>query len=65
MRIKHFRNDVTTKFSEIPGFKPKPKWQPPKDHPNLEVFLSQIEKKLSQLRLPHVIRTFLRKSGRE
>ena len=44
MRIKHFRNDITTKFSEIPGFKPKPKWQPPKDHPNLEVFLSQIEK---------------------
>ena len=47
MRIKHFRNDVTTKLSEIPGLKPKLKWQPPEDHPNLEVFLSQIEKKLS------------------
>ena len=45
MRIKwHFSNDVTLQPSEIPAFTPKFKWQSPKGHPNLEVFLNQIEK---------------------
>ena len=50
MRIKwHVRNDVTPQFSEIPAITPKSKWQPPKGHPKLEVFLSQIEKELFEL----------------
>ena len=40
----HFSNDVTLQPSEIPAFTPKFKWQSPKGHPNLEVFLNQIEK---------------------
>ena len=47
MRIKwYFRNDVTPQFSETPAFTPKSKLQPPKDHANLEVFLSQTEKEV-------------------
>ena len=43
MRIKsHFRNESTSDFSNIPAFAPKSAWKPPKDHPNLEVFLSQV-----------------------
>ena len=46
MRSKwHFRNNISGNFSEKPAFTPKFKWKPPKCHPNLEVFLSQIEKK--------------------
>ena len=40
---------VTPQFREIPAFTPKPKWQPPKGQPNLEVFWSQIEKELFEL----------------
>ena len=40
---------VTPQFSQILAFTPKPKWQPPKGHPNLEVFCSQIEKELFEL----------------
>ena len=44
-RVKwHFGNDVTPQFSETPEFAPKFKWQPPKAHPKIEVFLYQIEK---------------------
>ena len=47
MRLKwHFRNDTTPNFSEIPAFRPKSTWNPPKGHPNLEVFLSEVEKEL-------------------
>ena len=47
MRIKwHFRNEPTSDFSNIPAFAPKSAWKPPQDHPNLEVFLSQIESDL-------------------
>ena len=47
MRIKwHFRNKPTSEFSNIPAFAPKSAWKPPKDHPNLEVFLSQVESDL-------------------
>ena len=31
-------------FKETPVFAPNSSWKPPKGHPNLEVFLSQIEK---------------------
>ena len=46
MRLKwHFRNEPTTYFKEMPVFVPKSTWKPLKAHPNLEVSLSQIEKK--------------------
>ena len=47
MRLKwHFRNEITPNFSEVPAFRPKSLWNPPKGHPNLEVFLSETEKEL-------------------
>ena len=47
MRIKlHFWNETTPDFSNIPAFAPKSAWKPPKGHPNLEVFLSQVESDL-------------------
>ena len=47
MRLKwYFRNEVTPNFSEVPAFRPKSSWNPPKGHPNLEVFLSEVEKEL-------------------
>ena len=50
MRIKwYFRNEISENFSEKPAFTPKFKWKPPKGHPSLEVFLSQIEKELFEL----------------
>ena len=47
MRLKwYFRNEVTPNFSEVPAFRPTSSWNPPKGHPNLEVFLSEVEKEL-------------------
>ena len=47
MRIKwHFQNEPTSDFSNITAFAPKSAWKPPKGHPNLEVFLSQVESDL-------------------
>ena len=47
MRIKcRLRNEPTSDFSNIPAFAPKSAWKPPKGHPNLEVFLSQVESDL-------------------
>ena len=47
MRCKwHFRNEVSETFSEIPAFRPKLSWLPPKGHASLEIFLSQLEKEL-------------------
>ena len=34
----YFRNKMTLNFSEIPAFRPRSLWNPPKGHPNLEVF---------------------------
>ena len=49
MRLKwHFRDEPNT-FSEIPAFRPKSTWVPPKGHPCLEVFLSQVEAELFKL----------------
>ena len=50
MRIKwHFRNEPTQDFSSTPAFSPKSTWNLPVGHPNLEVFLSQIEHELFQI----------------
>ena len=50
MRIKwHFRNELSDNFSERPAFLPKSSWKPPVDHPNLEVFLSQVENRLFEI----------------
>ena len=47
MRLKwYFRNEATSEFSETPSFTPKSLWKPPKGHPSLEVFLSEIEKEI-------------------
>ena len=45
MRCKwYFRNDITENFSQLPAFRNKSNWNPPKGHPALEMFLSQYEK---------------------
>ena len=47
MRIKwHLRNEISEDFSEVPAFSPKSSWNPPQCHPNLEVYLSQVENEL-------------------
>ena len=47
MRTKwHFRNEPTPEFSETPVFALKSTWKPPMGHPNVEVFLSQIEQEI-------------------
>ena len=44
MRCKwFFCNEPTEDFSEIPAFRIKSNWSPPKGHPALEMFLSQME----------------------
>ena len=49
MRLKwHFRDEPNT-FSETPAFRPKSTWVPPKGHPCLKVFLSQVEAELFKL----------------
>ena len=50
MRCKwHFRNEVSETFSEIPAFRPKSNWLPPKGHANLETFLSNWRKNFLQM----------------
>ena len=45
MRCKwHFRNYVSETFNEIPAFLSRSSWLPPKGHPSLETFLSQLGK---------------------
>ena len=47
MRVRwHLRNEPSESFSKKPAFSPKSSWKPPQGHPNLEVFLSQIENEL-------------------
>ena len=47
MRLEwYFRNEPTPFFSEQLSFSPKSSWSLPAGHPNLEVFLSQIEQEL-------------------
>ena len=44
-----FRNQPTPQFSEVPTFSPKSSCKPPKGHPNLEVFLSQLENEVYKM----------------
>ena len=47
MRVKwYFWNKPSESFSNKPAFCPKCNWKPPEGHPNLEVFLSNIENEL-------------------
>ena len=47
MHLKwYFRNEPTCEFSETPSFTPMSSWKPPKGHPSLEVFLSEIGKEI-------------------
>ena len=47
MRLKwYFCNENTPNFSEVPAFRSKSSWNPPKVHPNIEFFLSEVEKEL-------------------
>ena len=47
MRVKwRFRNEQSESFSKKPAFSSKCNWKPTEDHPNLDVFLSQIENEL-------------------
>ena len=39
----HFWNEPTLDFSNVPYFKSKSKWSPPKGHPVTEIFLSKLE----------------------
>ena len=49
MKLKwYFRDELTPFFREQPSFSPKSSWSPPAGHPNLEVFLSQIQQELFQ-----------------
>ena len=43
---RHFWNEPSESFSNKPACSPKSNWKPPEGHPNLKVFLSQIENKL-------------------
>ena len=62
MRLKwYFRNEPTPYFSKQPSFSPKLSWSPPMGHPNLEVFLSQIEQEL--FRVPDKSLTYPRKES--
>ena len=45
----HFRNEPTLFFSESPSRRPKSTWKPPLGHPNIGVFLSQLEKEIFTL----------------
>ena len=50
MRFKwYFRNDPTPDFSEKSSFTPKSSWKPPTGHPNLDVFLSELEKQIFKI----------------
>ena len=60
----NFRNEATPEFSYRPAFSSKSSWNQPTGHPNLKVFLSQIEHKLLQIPDVYLIPTFLRSNGR-
>ena len=47
MQIKwQFRNKPSETLSEIPSFRPKSSWKPPKGNPNLKIRLNRILLKL-------------------
>ena len=58
MRCKwYFRNKPRENFSEEPAFNAKSNWNPPKGHPTLEIFLSNLQNEvfLFYLVLPAII----------
>ena len=58
MRCKwYFRNKPRENFSEEPAFNAKSNWNPPKGHPTLEIFLSNLQNEvfLFCLVLPAII----------
>ena len=47
MRIRwNFRDQLSEDFSDKSAFRPKSNWKPPPGHPDLELFLSQLEKEI-------------------
>ena len=62
-----FRNEPTPhQFSEVPAFLPKSSWKPPKGHPNLEVFLSQLKNEIFKMPFDNLKHSkHLKKSGRQ
>ena len=46
LKEPELRNEVSETFSEIPSFRSKSTWLPPKGHASLEILLSQLEKEL-------------------
>ena len=55
MRLKwFFRNELTPCFSKTPAFKTNLFWNPPKGHPCLEVYLTQVEKEPLELLVSHL-----------
>ena len=62
----HFRNEPTPEFSETPVLLLKSTWKPSMDHPNVDVFLSQIEQEIfKEVQSPLGYSIFLRKNGRQ
>ena len=50
MRTKWFiRNEPTPQFSKFPAFSPNSSLKLPKGHPNLEVFLGQLENEIFKM----------------
>ena len=44
MRTKwYFQDEISKYFSEVTAFSPNSSWKPPQGHPNLEVYLRQVE----------------------
>ena len=55
MRLKwFFCNELTPSFSKTPAFKTNLFWNPPKGHPCLQVYLSQVEKEPLELVVSHL-----------
>ena len=50
MRTKwYFKNEPTKEFTNITALSPKSTWTPPNGHPNLEVYLSQVENEVFKI----------------
>ena len=43
---RHFRNEPSDDFSNVPAFRPNSQWNPPTGHPCGELFLSRLENEL-------------------
>ena len=52
-----FRDEPSVDFSEVPAFRPKSNWNPPKGHLCLELFLSKVEEEIFSL-LPETAQSY-------